>query len=68
MCLKNGATGVPSSPKTQLQAKSLPHFPTASLSAWEPFWEPDQREKILASLSEMQDIWQLHCSTGYWNP
>lgn len=68
MCLRNRATGAPSSPKTQLQAKSLTHFPTASLSAWEPSWEPGQREKVLASLSEMHDIWQLHCSMGYWNP
>lgn len=66
--LRNRATGAPSSPKTELQAKSLPHFPTASLSAWEPSWKPGQREKVPVSLSEMHDIWQLHCSMGYWNP
>lgn len=68
MCLRKRATGAPSSPETELQAKRLPHFPTASLSAWEPSWEPDHCEKVPTSLSEMHDIWQPHCSMGFWNP
>lgn len=52
--------GASNSPKTELQAKSLTHFPTASLSAWETSWKPGQREKVLTALSEMHNIWQLY--------